>query len=306
MTFSEEALLKAFQRLTRREALSVQLDLSRKPSLTDSKFGGLPYWDLQKEYPQTSEGNKLALLAQFNLDELNREGKNVGGQLPKSGMLQIFIDVLNDDYVYGMEMTAYDPEKGVDFHREADGKLLQNGFRVVYHPQIDPAVTAEAVKSIGMPVVSDDTELYSPLDAEYAVRLEPKTCYMTPWDMHFDQMMLQAAKEVGVQLQEDRDVYDQLSDTLQSRLVEMNGLEDDGFGHWMLGYPSFTQADDPRGYQEDLARFDVQLFQMDSEYRKEENVEIMWGDMGVANFFIPSENLKNCDFSDILYSWDCT
>lgn len=305
MTLSEENLLKAFQRLTKREALSIQLDLSRKPGLTDSKFGGLPYWDLQKAYPQSSDGHKLALLAQFNLDELNRAGKNVGGQLPKSGMLQFFLDALNDDYVYGMEMTDYDPEKGVDFRRGADGKLLQDGFRVVYHPHIDPTVTVEAVKAIGMPYVSDGTEYYAPLDAEYAVTLEPKICYMTPWDIQFGRTILQAAKEAGVPLKEEKGMFFQLSDALRNRLDQLYGSDDDGFGHWMLGYPSFTQ-DDPRRFQESLNKYDVQLFQMDSEYRKEENVDIMWGDMGVANFFIAKEDLANGDFSDILYSWDCT
>jgi uncharacterized protein YwqG len=32
---------------------------------------------------------------------------------------------------------------------------------------------------------------------------------------------------------------------------------------------------------------------------------MQWGDMGVANFFINSEKLKQKDFSDILYTWDC-
>ena len=33
--------------------------------------------------------------------------------------------------------------------------------------------------------------------------------------------------------------------------------------------------------------------------------EILWGDMGIANFFIKNENLKRLDFSDILYEWSC-
>jgi len=31
----------------------------------------------------------------------------------------------------------------------------------------------------------------------------------------------------------------------------------------------------------------------------------MWGDCGVGNFFINIEDLKNLDFSDVLYNWDC-
>ncbi|ETJ18863.1 hypothetical protein Q604_UNBC18576G0001, partial [human gut metagenome] len=30
-----------------------------------------------------------------------------------------------------------------------------------------------------------------------------------------------------------------------------------------------------------------------------------WGDGGVCNFFINKDKLKNLDFSDVLYNWDC-
>ena len=32
---------------------------------------------------------------------------------------------------------------------------------------------------------------------------------------------------------------------------------------------------------------------------------ILWGDCGVANFFIPRANLERLDFSQVLYNWDC-
>lgn len=34
-------------------------------------------------------------------------------------------------------------------------------------------------------------------------------------------------------------------------------------------------------------------------------MDIMWGDCGVANFFIHPDDLKNKDFSKVLYNWDC-
>ena len=33
--------------------------------------------------------------------------------------------------------------------------------------------------------------------------------------------------------------------------------------------------------------------------------EIMIGDCGVMNFFINREKLRNKDFSDVFYNWDC-
>jgi uncharacterized protein YwqG len=45
------------------------------------------------------------------------------------------------------------------------------------------------------------------------------------------------------------------------------------------------------------------LFQMDSDAN--EMVYISWGDLGVCNFFIEESKLKNLDFSDVIYYWDC-
>lgn len=72
--------------------------------------------------------------------------------------------------------------------------------------------------------------------------------------------------------------------------------------HKLGGYPCFIQCD-PRESDENLQRYDTLLFQLASDYS--ENEKVMFGDGGVCNFFIPSKNLKNKDFSDILYSWDC-
>ena len=34
--------------------------------------------------------------------------------------------------------------------------------------------------------------------------------------------------------------------------------------------------------------------------------EIMWGDYGVANFFIHPDDLAKKDFPKVLYNWDCS
>ena len=35
------------------------------------------------------------------------------------------------------------------------------------------------------------------------------------------------------------------------------------------------------------------------------NIGVMWGNVGVGNFFINREKLKALDFSDVLYNWGC-
>ena len=31
----------------------------------------------------------------------------------------------------------------------------------------------------------------------------------------------------------------------------------------------------------------------------------MWGDAGIYGFFINRQKLKNLDFDDVIYNWDC-
>jgi uncharacterized protein YwqG len=69
-------------------------------------------------------------------------------------------------------------------------------------------------------------------------------------------------------------------------------------GHKLGGYASFTQSD-PRDYQDSHAKEFVLLLQIDSDE------QIMWGDMGVGNFFIHPDDLAKKDFSKIFYTWDC-
>lgn len=45
------------------------------------------------------------------------------------------------------------------------------------------------------------------------------------------------------------------------------------------------------------------LFQLDSG-SIEGGGEVLWGDVGVGNFHITKEALKNLDFSNVIYYWD--
>ena len=69
-----------------------------------------------------------------------------------------------------------------------------------------------------------------------------------------------------------------------------------GMGHKLGGYPFFTQ-EDPRSADSPLKL----LLQVDTDV----DVSLMWGDMGVANFFIHPDDLKKLDFSKVYYNWDC-
>lgn len=66
-------------------------------------------------------------------------------------------------------------------------------------------------------------------------------------------------------------------------------------GHKVGGYAYFTQ-DDPRRPDDPM----LLLFQLDSD----ELMDLMWGDMGVGHFFIREADLRQCNFSRVLYDWD--
>ena len=88
----------------------------------------------------------------------------------------------------------------------------------------------------------------------------------------------------------------------------------DANGTRMGGYPYFTQ-DDPRdrspagGWKGGISGHTVLLFQSDSENGGDPKNwidDICWGDAGVANFFITPEDLAKRDFSNVIYTWDCS
>lgn len=286
----EQKTIEEIRRISTRQALSIQIDLDTKPKVTDSKFGGVPYWDMGMEYPKGENGDLMLLLAQINLDILNREGKNPGDKLPKHGMLQFFIQM---DDVYGMNFQ---------FDTDSDGRLAQTGFRVVYHKTVDYNVSREEIKALGMPDSTNEELEESPVWGEYGLTMELKETCIGMDDYRFEAVFQQAAEAVGWQLEEGKGVYESFSEEGTDFLYQ----ELDTSGHWMLGYPYFTQYDPRESAGEPALKkeYTVQLFQMDSDFG-EDGDYILWGDAGVANFFINEEDLANGDFRDILYSWDC-
>lgn len=69
-------------------------------------------------------------------------------------------------------------------------------------------------------------------------------------------------------------------------------------GHKIGGFPNFTQSD-----VREIGDYEILLLQIDSEGT--EKNEIMWGDCGIANFFIREKDLKELNFYKTIYNWDC-
>jgi len=112
---------------------------------------------------------------------------------------------------------------------------------------------------------------------------------VTPRDYRFEKMF-----SVEIDWEE---IVDEENNT------ELGELYDDlckDQGHKIGGYPFFTQTD-PREWEEKYQQHDVLLLQIDTD----DSLNIMWGDSGVANFFIKKDDLLNLDFSNVIYNWDC-
>ena len=223
------------------------------------------------------------LLAQLNLDDFAGCDR-----LPQGGLLQFFVD--SDDDCSGMDF---------------DDGTNQDGFRVIWHKTIDQSVTADDVRALEIPTSFDswDDCLGNPLRGEYALEVSKDTGWINPASDGFDEAFLSCCKQLlGDQYVAGRDDwYDCLARPDSDRIFDLFNLE--GPQHQVFGYPFFTQTD-PRSYQENLRDLDTLLLQIDSDGTKEGD-RVLWGDVGIGNFFINGEALKRGDFSRVLFNWDC-
>ena len=261
---------------------SMRINDTRKPSLVDTKLGGLPYWPSCLAYPTTKKGEKLMMLAQLNLADF-------GGcdRLPQTGLLQFFVD--SDDDCSGMDF---------------DDGTNQNGFRVVWHEAIDPRVTEDFVRALDVPTSFDswDDRMGNPLTGEFALDVEESTGFINPAVEGFDEVFLDCCEKLlGKEYVAGRDDwYDCLARPDSDRIFDLLGVS--GPLHQVFGYPFFTQSD-PR-YRDDLKDLDTLLLQIDSD-NKDHKDRVLWGDVGIGGFFINGEALRRGDFSRVLFNWDC-
>lgn len=273
-------VVEEIKKRTGQTAYSIVLNKDKEPDIFDSKFGGTPYWDMTKEYPVGSEGEKMLLLAQLNFDKLKTDDR-----FPDNGMLQFFISM---DDMYGWDVEESD---------------VQKDFRVIYHENIDYSMEKDKIMELGIPCCTDSEmeESDTPIYKEVVIDVQKTESYMFN-NYDFPKMYHQIIKEkFDYECLEDEWLCDLLQDEDYYKVADELSEQ----GSKLFGYPFFTQ-EDPREYIEEYRSYDTLLLQIDTTI-DDDNGEyyVMWGDSGVGNFFINSEDLKNRDFSKILYNWDC-
>ena len=245
-----------------REYINITLEINENLGIFDSKFGGIPYIANNSDIPKDSNGTQLALLAQINCTELPENDL-----YPEDGLLQFWIS-RNDNF----------------------GLNNKEDYRVKYIKDIDTSITKEDILNKYNFLNEDNNEEYSPFNkknASFALKFEKGTSTITPNDFQFEELALQTVQELFpdervTDLYNDleRDVFDTLFKAFK------------GVNHAIGAYPTFTQWD-PRNPDETDA-YGVTLLQVESKWNNDSNdAEIMWGDSGVANFFINKEKLEN-------------
>lgn len=254
----------------------------KKIDIFTSKIGGIPYWDFNKEYPKDENGEKMHLLCQLNFEDCPQFEKT---DLPKQGILQFFISS-NEEHLYGINFEE---------------PTLQKNYRIIYHEKIDRNISEEDI----IKIVPDESEITStPILNPVALEFCPSISYMDIGDYQIHSAVRKAAHEITGEDYTDKNIYDIIG--LESENINSTSfyrMISETESH-VLGYPSFTQNDvRDEMSQKDASYFDTVLLHLDSNTNDGE--AMCWGDCGCANFFINSQDLRNCNFSKILYTWDC-
>ncbi|HGU9768719.1 TPA: YwqG family protein [Morganella morganii] len=258
-------------RATEKPVAEMTLTPADDLSLWESHVGGNPYLPLTESYPLDSEGVPLSLLIQINFAQMPPLP-----DYPRSGILQIY--------------HAGDDLYGADF----DNPQEQNDFRVLYFPEIteDPAQLHQDFSAVQ--AAREDENYFSPVTGQYRISFTPSVQYISTGDTAFGRTIFNRDE-----LYDFEDEYE--GEDFYEEWVEPYDEHFPGEGHHVGGYPAFTQSD-PREYRDELKPY-VLLLQLDSGSG---DVDILWGDCGIGNFFIRPEDLKKADFSRVVYNWDCT
>lgn len=173
---------------------------------------------------------------------------------------------------------------------------LGSDFKVIYHDVIGKESTSIEMNNDKVGIE------YPPLTGEYKLFFEKKKSYISVNDYRFESIVKDDTFSDKIGYDKNGEIEKALGIPLGNTPAPM---------HQIGGYPYFTQwdprdSDVVREMEKNGNEFIV-LFQIDTQYdRSNKKEQIIFGDCGVMNFFIRKNDLKNKDFSKVLYNWDCS
>lgn len=154
-----------------------------EPDISDSKIGGVPYWDKTKNFEDVLDvddyddpdeyDNTPFFIAQFNLERIPSNDF-----LPRKGMLQFF---------------AYER-----LYNDDDEEELE--YKIVYHQNIDYSITKEQAEKM----LEDK---FNNISDEININLRKDSCSISPYSDIADKQMISAAEEMGIDIDEDLRYY---------------------------------------------------------------------------------------------------
>ncbi len=271
-------IVKRLKENTLKKCINFKLK-NEKAGLMENKIGGIPFIPKGGEYPTNLiNGKKLYLLAQLNFETLPYIEN-----YPKNGIIQFFI---YDDDLYGADFN-HKPSK-------------QDSWRIVYYNDISNPMSEEEIKKLVPEKIEYEYGLPFEYGKEYKLEYELSEMCITLNDCHFEKIYHKYCDDILKDKFKNKEIWElpeDINDIINDNLY--------GEGTRLGGYPAFTQSD-PRDENDGYEL----LFQIDTEWYDDEDRGcqkdyIMWGDCGIANFFIKPHDLKICNFKDVLYNWDC-
>ena len=281
MTEKIKKFIEEFKKLENRETIKINLISETKTPLTSSNVAGWFYLPKTSTIPTTSKGEQLMYLAQINCEKLPENSI-----YPSKGIMQFWI--FGGDYNLGSDYTK----------PTSDSKK-----RVIYYPEVEEHFTEAELSEMYKPEEDKkEGELITPINdgAPFAMSFEKASQWPLPNDFRFEEIFNEKLNEHIEETKaeegfESYDIGEEESYDIIEELDIPNHTQIGGYGH-------FTQ-EDPRMY-DDFEDYTELLFQLDSEFGTDDYY-ILWGDCGVGNFFAKKEQLRNLDFAECLYSWDC-
>ena len=171
------------------------------------------------------------------------------------------------------------PENGIlQFFVSFNDWVSAEEYKVIFHENIDIQPQTD------FSFLTKDLYEDCPIWCEHSLSFEKKEEYGGTEDFRFDYLF--KGKDAW-------DFYNTLNKTHQQEFEALFYHTGNKIG----GYSYFTQQD-PRDFGKKNEN-DISILQIDS------GDEIQFGDVGVINFFINKEALRNKDFDKVLFYWDC-
>lgn len=163
---------------------------------------------------------------------------------------------------------ADDDVWGLDFEDQKKSKI-----KVVYHENLEKQLIFNDKE---LEIFNDNS--YMPMSEQLSLKFELKEEYLGLQDLYSSKRFYKTTNFSDTDFEQMQDIAD-------------------NSGSKLGGYAYFTQSDPLENFPQDENW--VLLLQIDTD----EN--LMFGDSGVANWFIKEADLKNKDFSNVFFNWDC-